>query len=80
VNLALYRTIADCGSLPSMRAMRAFVATALVLGGCAHHDWIERTLVTTDVSGVWTGSVASLDGQPMISYDVRLELQQKRRG
>ena len=65
------------GSLPPMRAMWAFLATALVLGSCARQDWIDRTLVTTDVSGVWTGSIVSLDGQPMISSDVRLELQQK---
>jgi len=37
---------------PPMRAMRVFVATALVFGsGCAKQDWIERTLVTVDVVG-----------------------------
>jgi len=39
-----------------MRAMLAFVATALVLAsGCAQKDWIDRTLVTVDVTGVWEG-------------------------
>jgi hypothetical protein len=59
--------------------VRVLVATALVLGGfgCAKSDWIDRTLVTENVSGVWTGSMVSLDGQPMVSLDVRLDLQQK---
>src|SRR5215467_4273313 len=39
-----------------MRAMWAFVATALVLGSCAQKDWIDRTLVTENVTGVWAGS------------------------
>jgi hypothetical protein len=50
------------------------IAVAWVFAsGCAQKDWIDRTLVTTDVSGVWTGSMATLDGQPMISIDVRLD-------
>jgi len=41
-----------------MRALWAFVATALVLGsGCAKQDWIDRTLVTVDVTGVWEGTL-----------------------
>ena len=40
-----------------MRAMWAFVATALLLGsGCTKQDWIDRTLVTVDVTGTWYGS------------------------
>ena len=32
------------------------VAAMLVFGsGCAKQDWIDRTLVTVDVTGVWTG-------------------------
>jgi hypothetical protein len=43
----------------------ALVAAALAIGsGCANTDWIERTLVTVDVTGVWDGTV-------------RLELQQQ---
>ena len=58
--------------------MWAFVATTLVFGsGCAKQDWIDRTLVTVDVSGVWTGSVVALDGQPRVGFEVRIELQQK---
>ena len=39
--------------------MWAFVATALVLGSCAQKDWIDRTLVTVDVTGVWDGQMTS---------------------
>src|SRR5262249_49300041 len=36
--------------------MWAFVAMTLVLGsGCAKQDWIDRTLVTVDVTGTWFG-------------------------
>jgi hypothetical protein len=52
-------------------------ATLLFAAGCAKTDWIDRTLVTENVSGVWTGSMVSLDGQPMVSLEVRLALQQK---
>ena len=32
----------------------ALIAVALVFGsGCARTDWIDRTLVTVDVTGVW---------------------------
>jgi hypothetical protein len=41
--------------------MKAFVvvpilATLLAGSGCAKQDWIDRTLVTVDVTGTWTGS------------------------
>ena len=42
---------------PPMRVMWAFVAIALVLGSCARPDWIEQTLVTVDVTGVWRGTI-----------------------
>jgi hypothetical protein len=32
------------------------VAAVLAVGsGCAKTDWIDRTLVTTDLTGIWTG-------------------------
>jgi len=35
-----------------MRAVLGVIAAALVFAsGCAQKDWIDRTLVTTDVSG-----------------------------
>ena len=40
--------------------MWAFVALALVVAsGCAQKDWIDRTLVTVDVTGVWEGQLTS---------------------
>jgi len=44
----------------AVRTVRWLVAALLLLGalGCAQRtDWIEGTLVTVDVSGVWTGTV-----------------------
>jgi hypothetical protein len=57
-----------------MRAMWAFVVTALVLGGCAQTDWIDRTLVTVDVTGVWEGRLIATTSA---SRDVVLVLQQQ---
>jgi hypothetical protein len=38
---------------------RMGAAVALMWGvGCASPDWIERTLVTVDVTGTWEGSAA----------------------
>jgi len=46
-----------------MRAIWAFVATALVFGsGCAKQDWIDQTLVTVDVTGIWEGDIHSSTG------------------
>ena len=42
--------------------------------GCAKADWIDRTLVTVDVTGVWTGWYTTTPGGQV---DVRLELQQQ---
>ena len=57
--------------------IRVLVAATLAFGwGCAQTDWIDRTLVTETVTGVWAGSMVSPDGQPTISQEVRLELQQ----
>jgi hypothetical protein len=55
-----------------------FVLITLTFGsGCAKTDWIDPTLVTESVTGVWAGSMVSPDGQPMIRQGVRLELQQE---
>jgi hypothetical protein len=36
---------------------------ALTVGaGCAKSDWIERTLVTVDVTGTWSGRVGGAKG------------------
>ena len=50
----------------------ALVAAALAFGfGCARPDWIQGTLVTVDVTGVWVGSTGKGD------REVRLELEQQ---
>ena len=53
-----------------MRAVtRVLIAAALAFGlGCAQTDWIDRTLVTVDVTGVW---------QSEGSATVELELKQQ---
>ena len=56
-----------------MRAIWALIATALVVAsGCAQKDWIDRTLVTENVAGAWTGSF----GEGNCRREVRLDLQQ----
>jgi len=44
----------------------------VLLMGCAQKDWIDRTLVTENVTGSWTGSL----GVGGCYRDVRLDLQQ----
>jgi len=40
-----------------MRAALGIIAAAFVFAsGCAQKDWIDRTLVTVDVTGSWTDS------------------------
>lgn len=55
-----------------------FSVILLIIGtGCARQDWIDRTLVTESVAGVWEGSAATSSGQPSIRDDIRLELEQE---
>jgi hypothetical protein len=43
-----------------MRAAWVVIVVALVFAsGCAQTDWIDRTLVTVDVTGVWEGHITS---------------------
>ena len=54
------------------------IAAALAFcSGCARSDWIDRTLVTVDVTGVWQGSMSSWDGAPSINEEVSFELKQQ---
>jgi hypothetical protein len=49
------------------------IVAALAFGsGCARTDWIERTLVTVDVTGTWDGNVG---GGP--SRGLRFQLEQE---
>jgi hypothetical protein len=51
------------------------IVAALAFGsGCARSDWIERTLVTVDVTGTWNGSIP---GGGNASGDLLLELEQQ---
>jgi hypothetical protein len=53
------------------------IAATLVVGsGCAKQDWIDRTLVTVDVTGVWDGIVMVTPGAPSFPQ-ARIELQQQ---
>ena len=54
------------------------IAAALVLApGCARTDWIDRTLVTVDVTGVWSGKAYIPHAVTGLIVDVRLELEQQ---
>jgi len=51
------------------------IASVLAFGsGCAHSDWIDRTLVTVDVTGIWRGSMSQLTTG---GGEARLELRQQ---
>src|SRR5262245_213489 len=60
-----------------IRARLLLAISLAVVLGCAQKDWIDRTLVTESVTGVWEGFIASSSGQPSIRSDIRLELEQK---
>jgi hypothetical protein len=49
----------------------------LVASGCARPDWIEQTLVTVDVTGVWRGRMTgSAPGSGSGSMSMEITLQQ----
>src|SRR5262247_675236 len=57
-----------------MRVMWAFVATALVFGtGCAQKDWIDRTLVTVDVTGNWHGRLGGVGAAREMLVELKQE-------
>ncbi len=39
-----------------MRSMFPLLALLILVSGCARPDWIQRTLVTVDVTGTWEGA------------------------
>ena len=50
---------------------RLVIALALASGlACARTDWIDRTLVTENVTGVWSGTVA---GRAVLRFDLQHE-------
>jgi hypothetical protein len=46
-------------------------ATLLFASGCAKTDWIDRTLVTVDVTGSWAGAADGME------RDISLDLKQE---
>ena len=58
--------------------LAGLLGAPLLLGlGCAKAPWVDRTVVTEDVNGVWLGSMTGPDGHLMVNGQVRLELQQR---
>ena len=64
-----------------MKSVWVAIAVAFVFGSCARQDWIDRTLVTVDVTGVWEGRFTRTGGQagagPGIGGDIVFVLQQR---
>ena len=57
-----------------MRQSRSILTLAILalVVGCARPDWIQQTLVTVDVTGVWVGTTGAAEGT-----SVQLELEQQ---
>jgi hypothetical protein len=62
-----------------MRTIAGLLLATLqvVTAGCAQKDWIDRTLVTVDVTGTWYGTARAPSGGLTGSYDFWFELEQK---
>jgi hypothetical protein len=59
-----------------MKAALGVIAAAFVFAsGCAQKDWIDQTLVTVDVTGIWEGDIHSATGPG--GGGLALTLQQK---
>jgi hypothetical protein len=59
-------------------AWATLIAAVLLFSiGCTRPDWIEATLVTVDVTGVWQGTVQGGTGPGVAIRDVTLKLQQE---
>jgi len=54
-------------------ALGVIVAAVVFASGCAQKDWIDRTLVTENVTGAWAGSF----GEGNSYRELRLDLQQE---
>jgi hypothetical protein len=62
--------------------MKTITSVILVLAlafgsGCARPDWIERTLVTVDVTGVWSGQSLRAVAAGGTFAELTLDLQQE---
>ncbi|HEY7254176.1 MAG TPA: hypothetical protein VIG37_27065 [Methylomirabilota bacterium] len=55
----------------------AALLAALIIAGCTTApDWIDRTLVTVDVTGQWHGTTLAKSGGASMQPEVWLDLQQ----
>jgi hypothetical protein len=52
------------------------VVTLAFGSGCAEQDWIDRTLVTVDVTGTWHGALSAPSGGVAGTFELWLELEQ----
>src|SRR5262245_25482127 len=53
-------------------ATRLALALTLAIGlGCTRQDWIDRTLVTEDVTGSWLGSTEGPPARPVIQFELQ---------
>ena len=68
------RPLLPCPHAAMKRLMGILIATTLVIGsGCAKQDWIDRTLVTVDVTGTWEGNAQGTS----VANTLQLELNQQ---
>src|SRR5262245_32553736 len=68
---ALHRTRRRADKMTRMARVLLGILVVLLMG-CAQKDWIDRTLVTENVTGGWAGSF----GEGNCRREVRLDLQQ----
>jgi len=60
-----------------MRAALGVIAMTFVYAsGCAQKDWIDRTLVTVDVTGSWYGTIGGVGSSMGTNSEMWLDLQQ----
>ena len=60
-----------------MRAALGVITVVFVLvSGCAQKDWIDRTLVTVDITGRWYGTIGGTGSSVGTSSEMWLDLQQ----
>jgi len=68
------RPLLSCPPTAMKTLIGLLVATTLVISsGCAKTDWIERTLVTVDVTGTW---YATMGGEGAFARDFLFDLEQ----
>ena len=64
-------------SLVQTAGATLIAAVVLFSSGCTRRDWIEATLATVDVTGVWQGTVQGGTGPGVAIRDFTLNLRQE---